>query len=138
MVSTTVTQHATKMWQCTLDRWDTPSAMQQDVKYHVRVQHAQLLHGLFSEEHHENLSQSQHFNTDTGFKISHAWCLAMKMLQQDIARKFPSGRRNNNTYETVVIRLSTTDCHNHLSSCEKSEEQNSGLQDHSVDEKCWT
>jgi len=72
------------------------------------------------------------------FKMSHSWCLAMNMLQQDIAIKFPSGRRNNDPYQPVVIRLSTTDCHNHLSSFEKSEGQNSDLQDHSVDEKCST
>jgi len=104
--------------------------MRQDVKYHVRVQraqHAQLLHGLFSEDHQDNLAQSQHFNTDTGFKISHQWCLAMNMLQQDIAIKFPSGRRNNGTYQPVVIRLSTTDFHNCLSLREQGEEPNSGL-----------
>jgi hypothetical protein len=85
--------------------------MRQDVKYHVRVTHAQLLHGLFSEDHHDNLAQSQHFKTDSGFKINYSWCLAMNMLQQDIAIKFPSGRRYNDTYQPVVIRLSTTDCH---------------------------
>lgn len=132
------TAYAMKMWQCTLDRWETPPAMWQDVKYHVRVRHAQLLHGLFRQDHHDNLDQSQHFNTDLGFKISHSWCLAIYMLQQDIAVKLPSGRRNNDTYQPVVIRLSTTDCHNHLSSYEQSEELNSELQDHSVDEKCWT
>jgi len=104
----------------------------------LRLQHAQLLHGMFSEDHHDNLAQSQHFNTDSGFKISHSWCLATNMLQQDIAIKFPSGRRYSDTYKPVVIRLSTTDCHNHLSSREQNEERNSELQDHSVDEKCWT
>jgi hypothetical protein len=112
--------------------------MQQDVKYHVRVQHAQLLHGLLSKDHHDNLAQSQHLKTDSGFKICHSWCLATNMLQQDVAIKFSSGRRNNDTYQPVVIRLRTTDCHNHLSSCEQNEEHKSELQDHCVDEKCWT
>jgi hypothetical protein len=67
---------------------------------------------MVGEEHHDNLAQSQHFNTDTGFKINHEWCLATNMLQQDIAITFPTGRWNTETYHPVVIRLSIKDCHN--------------------------
>jgi hypothetical protein len=140
MVST-VTQHATKIWQCTLDRWDTPPATRQDDKYHVRVQyaqHAQLFMDCLVKTTMTIRFNPSTFNTDTGLKITHSWCLATNILQQDIAIKFLSRRRNNNTYQPVVISLSTTYCHNCLSSCEQSEEKNSGLQDRSVEGKCWT